>query len=220
VGREVTVAELLTEIERDVVFYDQSGGGVTLSGGEPLVQAEFVGELLRACKAGEIHSAVDTTCHAPWAVIEAISDHVDLFLCDLKHMDPAAHQHFSGVSNELILENIERLARRGKEIVIRIPIIPGLNDDDENVLRSAEFAASLDAVRRIDILPYNRAAQGKLARLGRAGEQLEIERPSDKRAESDAPNEKRLELEAPSDERLRAIARRLEAFGFAVKTGG
>jgi pyruvate formate lyase activating enzyme len=220
VGREVSVAEVLAEIERDAVFYDQSGGGVTFSGGEPLVQAEFLAALLRACKAREIHTALDTTCYAPWAVVEAIAHRVDLFLCDLKHMDPAAHARFSGVSNELILENIERLARRGIEIVIRMPIISGVNDDDENVMRSAQFAASLDSVRRIDILPYNRAAEGKRSRLVCSADQWEIRGPSEERLESGTPGEERLEFETPSEERLRAIAGTLETFGLAVKMGG
>jgi len=199
-GRRVTVGEIIAEIERDVIFYDESGGGATFSGGEPLVQAAFLEALLRQCKAREIHTALDTTCYAPWEVIEAISDQVDLYLCDLKHMDPVVHDRLTGVSNELILENLKRLAGRKAEIIIRIPIIPGLNDDEENIARSGEYAASLDVVRRIDILPYNRAVQGKLARLTRGYELPEIE--------------------APNDERLQMIARKLKDFGFAVKIGG
>jgi len=199
-GRRVTVAELIAEIERDVIFYDESGGGVTISGGEPLVQAAFLEELLRECKGREIHTALDTTCHAPWEVMETIGPWVDLWLCDLKHMDPARHKRFAGVSNQVVLENLQRLARLQKEIIIRIPIIPGVNDDDENIAQSGEFASSLDGVRQIDILPYNRAVRGKLARLTRGYELLEVE--------------------PPSDEKLGRIARKLAGFGLAVATGG
>jgi pyruvate formate lyase activating enzyme len=199
-GRRVTVGEIIAQIERDVIFYDQSGGGATFSGGEPLVQAAFLLELLRACHARGIHTALDTSCYAPWEVIEAVSACADLFLCDLKHMDPVAHKQITGVSNELILDNLRRLARLGQEIVIRVPIIPGVNDDEENVARTGRFAVALDGVRRVDILPYNRAALGKLARLTGEYDLLDCERPS--------------------DERLRAIARQLEQCGLAVKIGG
>ncbi len=200
VGRNATVAELVAEMERDVIFYDESGGGVTFSGGEPLAQPAFLAELLAACTAREIRTALDTTCYAPWETIGRIADRVDLFLCDLKHMDPAVHERYAGVSNGLILENVERLARLRKEIIIRVPVIPGVNDDDRNVARTGEFVASLDGPRRIDILPYNTLARGKRGRLAQAGDPFEAE--------------------PPSDERMRALARRLEAFGLTVRTGG
>ena len=200
VGRQVTVAEVMAEIERDVVFYDQSGGGATFSGGEPLVQPAFLDELLAACQAREIHTALDTCCHAPWDVVEKICRRVDLLLCDLKHMDPVVHQGVTGVSNELLLENLQRLARLGRQIVIRFPLIPGVNDDQQNVAAVGRFVGSLDGVGRIDILPYNEAARGKLARLVRTYELLEAE-PSQR-------------------EQLEAIAESLRRFGVEVRIGG
>ena len=199
-GRRVTVGELIDEIERDVIFFDQSGGGVTLSGGEPLVQAAFVEELLRRCKAREIHTAVDTTCYAPWEVFETISPYVDLFLCDLKQMDSAAHERLTGVPNELILQNLQRLDRLGKGIIVRIPIIPGVNDDEQNISATGEFVASLAGVSRLDILPHNRGGEAKVARLAERHELLKVE--------------------APSAEQLQSIAEKLADRGFTVKIGG
>lgn len=198
-GRRVTVGELVAEIERDLVFFDESGGGVTFSGGEPLAQAAFLEEALEECKSREIHTALDTSCYAPWEVLEKINDCVDLYLVDLKQMDAAVHERLTGVSNELILDNLRRLAKLRKRIIIRIPIVSGVNDD-ENLRRAGEFASSLDGVGQIDILPYNKAVRGKLDRLTRGYAISEA-----------AP---------PSAERLREIVGILEAFGLAVKLGG
>ncbi len=200
VGRQAAVAEIVAQVERDVVFYEESGGGVTFSGGEPLVQPAFLAELLRECWAREIHTALDTTCYAPWGVIESVRGDVDLWLCDLKHLDPAEHERLTGVSNQGILDNIRRLARLGAEIVIRVPILPGLNDDDRNIARTGEFAASLDRAVGVDILPYNSLVRAKVARLTRGYELLQVERPS--------------------DDRLRAIGERLEQFGLSVRIDG
>ena len=199
-GRRVTVRELMREIERDVIFYDQSGGGVTFSGGEPLVQAAFLEELLVECRTREIHTALDTACYAPWHVIETVLPYVDLFLIDLKHMDPAAHQRLTGVSNELILQNLRRLAELNEQIIIRVPVIPGINDDDANLAATGEFVALLDGVTRLDILPHHEAARGKLARLGR-GDEL-------------------VEAEPPAAEQMHRIAGKLERLGLEVKIGG
>ena len=200
VGRRVTVAELVAEIERDVIFYDESGGGVTVSGGEPLMQPDFLGRLLSQCKAREIHTALDTSCHGPWPLIAELCPYVDLFLCDLKHMDPLAHEHVTGVSNEGILENLRRLAESQKRTIIRIPIIPGFNDAEENIRATGEFVRSLDGVRRIDVLPYNEAVRAKQTRLAREYNLLEVE--------------------PPSDEQIRSIAATLRSFGLTVKIGG
>lgn len=199
-GRRVTTEGMLAEIERDVVFFDQSGGGVTFSGGEPLFQAAFLAEILAQCKAREIHTAVDTTCHAPWETIQAISPHVDLYLCDIKHMDNAAHQRFAGVPNGLILENVVRLARLGKQIIVRIPVIPGVNDDPANVAATAEFVCSLGGVSRIDLLPQNGTARAKIARL--------------------TGRHDLLDLDPPSPQQMQAIAEQLEGSGLSVKIGG
>jgi len=200
IGRQTTTDEVMARIRRDLVFYDQSGGGVTFSGGEPLAQLDFLRELLRKCGSEEIHTAVDTTCHAPWEGLESIAEHVDLFLCDVKQMDPAAHQRVTGVSNELILQNLRRLDQRGKPIIIRVPVIPGINDDERNITLTGEFVSSLSGVARIDLLPYNEAVRGKLVRLVVEYELL-----------SAAP---------PTTEQMRTIAKQLERFGFEVKIGG
>lgn len=199
-GRRVSVDQLMAEIERDVIFYDQSGGGATFSGGEPLVQAAFLKGMLAECRAREIHTALDTTCYAPWQVIEEISPYVDLFLIDLKHMDPAAHRRLAGESNELILRNLKRLSQLGKEITVRVPVIPGCNDDDTNMAATGEFVARLDSVTRIDVLPHHEAARGKLARL--------------------AGKYDLLEAEPPTSEQISRLAGKLEHFGFDVKIGG
>jgi len=199
-GRQVTVAELIVEIQRDVIFFDRSGGGVTFSGGEPLMQPAFLEELLQQCQTREIHTAVDTTCYAPWETVETISRHANLFLCDLKQMDPAVHERFTGVSNELILDNLRRLDGFGQEMIVRIPIIPGVNDDQQNLAATGEFLASLAGVSRVDLLPHHRAAEAKVSRLEAAHELLKAE--------------------SPAAERMKAIAGKFEERGFQVRIGG
>ena len=170
------------------------------NGGEPLAQPAFLTALLAACKRREIHTVVDTTGHAPWEFLEPISRHVDLFLYDLKHMDPDVHQRVTGVSNALVLENLRRLARLGSPIVIRFPLIPGVNDDHQNVEAVGRFVAPLDGVQRIDILPYNEAARGKLARLAKTYPMMEAE--------------------PTGQDRLETMAEQLRRFGVEVKIGG
>jgi pyruvate formate lyase activating enzyme len=167
-GREMTVAEVMSEIERDVPFYDQSGGGVTFSGGEPLLQSEFLVELLRECKAHQIHTVVDTSGYADWEVIESIRPDVDLFLYDLKLMDDVRHQKYTGVSNELILNNLKRLAFSGEQIAIRIPLIPGINDDVENLRQTAAFIAELPNITGVELMGYHDIAAAKYESLGMA----------------------------------------------------
>ena len=199
-GREMTVAQVMAEIERDIPFYDESGGGVTFSGGEPLVQWDFLLALLRACKEKEIHTAVDTCGFVPWETLDKVRKHVDLFLYDLKLMDDARHRKFTGVSNELILKNLQALSQRGHHIDLRLPIIPGINDDDENIRRTGAFATALPHLNRVDILPYHHAALEKYNRLNKVYRLPEI-RP-------------------PSDERMAEIAQILQRFGLQVKIGG
>lgn len=200
IGLEMTVSEVIIEIEKDVIFYDQSGGGVTFSGGEPLMQPDFLFALLNQCKAKQIHTAVDTSCYAEPEIIDRISEKTDLFLCDLKHMDSDIHERFTGVGNHLILENIERLSKMGRKIVIRIPVIPGFNSDHANIEATGEFAASLLGVSRIDILPYNRGGQEKSARLTAGIEPMQTQ--------------------TPDEEEMSSIAERLKKYGFEVKIGG
>jgi len=199
-GREMTVAQVMAEVERDIAFYDQSGGGVTFSGGEPLFQPDFLLALLQACKAKGIHTAVDTCGFAPWETLDGIRGYVDLFLYDLKLMDDARHREFTGVSNKLILKNLRRLSALGHRIFLRVPIIPGINDDDENIRQTGALAAALPHLERVDILPYHHTAVDKYKRLNKVYSLPEA-RP-------------------PSDKRIAEIAGILREFGLQVKIGG
>jgi pyruvate formate lyase activating enzyme len=200
VGCEMTVSQVLAAVERDVPFYDQSGGGVTFSGGEPLSQPDFLLALLRACREGEIHTALDTCGFAPWETLDHVREYVDLFLYDIKLMDDASHRKFTGASNEPILNNLKDLSREGHAIVLRVPVIPGINDDEANIRQTGAFAAGLPHLIRVDLLPYHRAGAEKYGRLHRA---------------YDLP-----ETCPPSEERMADIARTLRTFGLHVKTGG
>jgi pyruvate formate lyase activating enzyme len=200
IGRKATVAEIMAEVKKDVVFYDQSGGGATFSGGEPLMQPEFLLALLAACRTEDIRTAVDTTCHAPPEILRRVAGVSDLFLCDIKHMNPRVHEQYTGVDNRQILDNIGMLAKSGKNVIIRVPVIPGFNSDEENIRRTAEFVQSLKTVRRVDILPYNRGGVEKAGRLAGTADLMQAQ--------------------APSDDTMREIAGVLAGYGFEVKIGG
>lgn len=165
VGKELSCIEVMDVIEKDRSFYDQSRGGVTLSGGEPLDQADFAKALLEMCCAAGIHTALDTSGFAPWDTIDALRSHVDLFLYDLKIIDDTKHQMHVGVSNQPILDNLNRLDENGHTIILRIPIVPGVTDDEENIEAIVNVAKSLSNVRQIDILPYHHIAAEKYDRL-------------------------------------------------------
>jgi len=200
IGREMAVGEVMAEVERDVIFYDQSGGGATFSGGEPLMQPDFLLALLNQCRARNIHTAVDTSCYAEPEIVESVAKRADLFLCDIKHMDNEMHERFTGVGNDLILENIRRISQAGKKIVIRIPIIPGFNDDPENIEATGKFAASLPGIGRIDILPFNHGGMEKSARL--------------------TGGIKSMQIETPDEEQMNSIAESLSKYVFEVSIGG
>jgi pyruvate formate lyase activating enzyme len=167
VGRRWGLDELLSEIDRDVLFYDQSGGGVTLSGGEPLAQAEFSLEILTACRARRIHTAVDTSGYGPTKIVEAFAQVTDLFLYDLKVMEGARHEAETGVANDQILANARLLDALGARMWVRVPLIPGVNDDLENLAALGRFVRDLRSVEAVQVLPYHRAGEAKLERLGR-----------------------------------------------------
>ncbi len=200
IGRDMTVYQVMAEVEQDVIFYDQSGGGVTFSGGEPLMQPDFLLALLNQCRAQQIHTAIDTSCYAEPKIVEMVSERTELFLCDLKHMDNEMHERFTGVGNTLILDNIRSLSRSGKKIIIRIPVIPGFNDDQENIEATGKFVSSLQGVGRIDILPFNRGGIEKSTRFAGENELMQVE--------------------APKDEEMDSIAKNLGKYGFEVKIGG
>lgn len=178
-GREVTVREVMEEIERDTVFYDQSGGGVTFSGGEPLSQPEFLLALMRECKERDVSVAVDTAGEAPLDIVQEVAELADLFLYDLKLVDAKRHAEFTGSSNETILENLEWLARNGPPVVVRLPLFAGINDDEDNISALGEFVAGLNNGIAVDLLPYHRAGIDKYNRLGHAYRMANAEPPSE-----------------------------------------
>jgi pyruvate formate lyase activating enzyme len=165
-GEDYSVQRLVDRVIKDTPFYESSGGGITLSGGEPLYQSAFVLEVLKALKSQRLHIAIDTTGYVKWDIIESILPHVDLFLYDIKHMCSKDHELMTGVPNELILDNARKLAAAGGKMQIRIPLIPHFNDSEKNVRETAEFCLALDeAVTLIQILPYHNLGVMKYLRL-------------------------------------------------------
>ncbi len=200
IGRTMTVLEVMGEIEKDVIYYDQSGGGATFSGGEPLLQIAFLESLLKACKDHGIHTAVDTSGFVQFENFRRVNSLVDLFLYDVKVMDDDRHQTFTGVSNQLILNNLVELTKTGAEIIVRIPIIPGVNDGAENFDQFGRFLESLDKVHPVNILPYHRSATDKYKRMNNTYSLLDVN--------------------PPTKEHMTQIAEHLESFGLSVSIGG
>jgi pyruvate formate lyase activating enzyme len=199
-GRTWTVAEVLSELLRDRSTYEESGGGVTFSGGEPLVQAAFLLACLDACRAAGLHAAVDTCGFASRAVVAAVAERADLLLWDLKVLDPERHLDVTGVPLQPILENLAVAAGESVPIWLRIPVIPDLNDDEATMRAAARLAGSIPAVRRVDLLPYHRTADGKRARLAR-----------EKTMAGTVP---------PTGARMRTLAACFEATGIETTIGG
>jgi len=178
-GKQVTVEEILRRIRRETVMMDQSEGGVTISGGEPLMQPDFLIELLDACGREGIHRAVDTTGLSKTETLLEVAKRTDLFLYDLKMMDPQWHKKFTGVTNERILENLHILADTGANINIRIPLIKGVNADEGNIRQCAEFVATLPGEKKlVSLLPYHNIAIHKYGKLGKEYDSGEMEEPS------------------------------------------
>ena len=165
VGYEISVDELMEIIKKDKVFYDESGGGVTFSGGEPTVQTNFLLEILRECKKSKIHTAVDTCGEASWNKFEEIIDYVDLFLYDIKLINNLLHNKYTGVSNKRIHENLTNLMDNRKEIELRIPLIPSVTDTEENLEDLIQFMSTLKRIPSVILLPYNPLNRDKLDRF-------------------------------------------------------
>jgi len=183
-GRTMSVTEIMREIEKERIFFDQSGGGVTFSGGEPLQHYEFLIRLLDECAARNIHRAVDTAGHINTGLLLDVARRTDLFLYDLKLVDSERHRAWTGVPNERILANLRALAEYGANINIRIPLIGGVNDDDDNLEASARFIASLAGEpKKINLLVYHKIAQTKYQKLGRASAFQLFPEPSRERQE-------------------------------------
>jgi len=168
VGRTMQVDHVLAEVLADRVFFEESGGGMTVSGGEPLSQVEFVCELLKACRVQGIHTAVDTCGEGAWEDLRRIAHLADLILYDLKLIDDGRHLRYTGSSNERILSNLRALTRAHPAVWLRIPVIPGVNDDEDELAAMVDLAASLHGPRRVTLLPYHRRGIVKHGRLGRA----------------------------------------------------
>jgi len=199
VGREVTSGDLLAAIERDTLFYEESGGGVTFSGGEPMMQPEFLEALLTGCRQRGIPTAVDTCGMVAPAVFDRLVALPDLFLFDVKVSDPARHREITGGSLETILGNLQTLARARRPVRVRVPLVPGLTDGDENIAGIGALLAGL-TLHEVDLLPYHRAGLAKYDRLG-------LERPP-------------ANLCPPSAAQVETAAARLRGFGLRVHVGG
>lgn len=200
IGRWMLARDIIGEIEKDIVFFDESGGGVTLSGGEPLSNPELAGVILRACKMRDIHAAVDTSGLVSPPILNRLLPDVDLFLYDLKLMDDAAHRHYTGVSNEQILANLCLLDRAGKKVFVRVPVVPGVTDGTDNLESIGRFLSRMENIKRVDILPYHRMAAEKYRRLRR--------------------DYMLKEVSPPSPGRMEQIAGILNGYGLSVTIGG
>lgn len=167
-GKSYTVEQLLTDVENDRAYYRRSGGGITLGGGEPLSQPDFCRDFLKEAKRRNLHTAVETCGYAKWNTLQKILEYTDLLFMDIKHMDPLQHKKLTGKSNELILDNVQRTAQvmagKEKEMIIRIPVIPTLNDSENNIRSTAEFVRGLKKIKKIELLPYHNMGQAKYMR--------------------------------------------------------
>lgn len=201
VGYETTSEQLMTELVKEQVFMEESGGGVTFSGGEPLMQDQFLIEMLQLCKNHGMHTTVDTSLFAFWRIIQAMASTTDLFLIDVKMMDDRMHMKYTGVSNQLILQNIEKLAAFNKAYCIRIPMVPGISMTTENIDKTIRFLCQLDqAPLSVDLLPFHRAASEKYKRFQKSNHFAD--------------------QQTIKKEELYSYKKQLEQAGFSVKIGG
>ncbi len=166
IGYQHTVSGLMDIIKKDMIFFEESGGGVTLSGGEPLMQHEFANEILRQCQELFIHTCVDTSGMVSPEILKRVSENTDLFLYDIKQVDDQKHRKLTGVSNYIILENLKALDISGNDIRIRYPLIPGLNSDESDLLRLLDFLSGLKRKYPVDLLPYHKIGSNKYNKLG------------------------------------------------------
>ena len=167
-GKEMTTQEVLSVVIKDKAFYENSGGGVTFSGGECMLQLDFLAEMLKMCKEKGIHTAVDTAGHVPFASFERIFPYTDLFLYDVKLFNKEKHRQYVGVGNELVLENLKRLFQQKATVWIRIPIIPGINDSIEEMQKIKDFLLSYGPPEKVELLPYHAMGENKYEALGKA----------------------------------------------------
>ncbi len=199
-GRFMSPAEVVEEVLKDKQFYEESAGGATISGGEPLQQIRFLVELLTLLKEQGVHTTVDTSGFAPNVAVQQVAHLTDLFLYDIKHMATFEHQSLTGVRNDVVLHNLRYLVKAGREVIIRYPMIPGMNDSEENLNAMEALFTEMPALREIHILPYHSIANGKYKRLG-------VENTMEGVAE-------------PTHDRVAQVADRFRKLGLTVKIGG
>ncbi|MCK5126945.1 MAG: glycyl-radical enzyme activating protein [candidate division Zixibacteria bacterium] len=199
-GEKVSAQYIIEEIVKDRIFYEESGGGATFSGGEPLLQIDFLLELLQLCKKQGIHTAVDTSGFVPFEQLETIIDYTELFLYDLKLIDDSVHKNYVGASNQLILENFRKLVKRHDNVIPRIPLIPGITDTDEALSAIITFLESTKCVTKVSLLPYNKLVEDKLDRFH--------------------IDNKIGRLQKQDDQKIIDIERMFSACGFHVSVGG
>jgi pyruvate formate lyase activating enzyme len=198
-GEELSAAQIMKEIEKDSIFYEQSKGGVTFSGGEVMSHPEILAELARSCKEKGIHVAVDTCGYAPFSSFENVMEYVDVFLYDIKLMDSELHYKYTGKDSTLILDNLMKLSDMGANINLRLPIIGGINDDDVNIESIIEFIKNTN-IREVNLLAYHDIARNKYAKLGK--------------------EYKTSLMTVPTEEKMNELKGRFEKSGYKVKIGG
>ena len=187
VGQEYDVSGVIAQIEQDQPYYGFNGGGVTFSGGEPMLQVDFLKEVLKECQVRGIHCAVDTAGNVSWNLFEQIIPHTDLFLYDIKGFDEERHKKATGAGNQRILENLRRLNDDGCEIWVRIPVIPGVNDSEAEIYAIADFLAPMENIRWVELLPFHTLGSEKYPSLGREYPMSDVIPPSkDKMKELEA----------------------------------
>ncbi len=201
-GQYYTTEDILKVLEKERVFIERSGGGITFSGGEPFMQPEFLAEALRECRKSGYHTAIDTSGYFQSEILKQVLPHTNLFLFDIKHLDPVKHLEYTGVSNIMILQNLSKIIKSGNDIMLRIPILPGINDDvvHLNALRDYISGLNSGSIKMINLLPYHRIGSSKYRKLGR-----------DDRMKSFNP---------PSSERMKELKKFFSSTGIKVKIGG
>ncbi|MFB0562254.1 MAG: glycyl-radical enzyme activating protein [Candidatus Lokiarchaeia archaeon] len=195
IGKKITVEEIVTEVMRDEPFYNNSGGGVTISGGEPLYQAKFTLNLLKECKERSLHTALDTSGYAKWEALDEILNYTDLVLFDIKHLNQEMHQNGTGVGNELILRNLEKILKKGVRVWVRVPIIPNYNNSNQHIETLASFLSE-KLIEKVSLLKYHEWGKHKYKFLGR-----------------DYPLK---ETPAINDEKLQSLKSIMESYGLSV----
>lgn len=197
----MTVKEVISEIEKERVFFEESGGGVTFSGGEPFSQFEFLSDLLCECRKRNFHTALDTTGYVKTENLKKIYNKIDLFLYDLKLINKRYHKKYTGVSNKIIIDNLKWLIEKNKEVRIRFPLVPGYNDSEKNIDDMKSFLGEFHPkIKHIDLLPYHKLAEAKANRFG-LEEQL-------------------TDIAEPDPVKIESVKKKFEEIGFIVKTGG